>query len=83
VVIMGSPSCRGAASVAISCVAGSTVDLTELTATYPGSSVFAYDLLSGLYQFNWQTDRTWAGTCPRLSVRLDDGTVHTADMRFR
>jgi hypothetical protein len=29
------------------------------------------------------TEKTWAGSCRRLLVRLDDGTVHTADFRMR
>ena len=70
-------------STATSCVNGSVVDLTELTVTNPGASVFAYDAVTGQYQFNWKTDRGWAGTCRRLSVRLDDGTVHTAEFRLR
>ena len=45
--------------------------------------VFGYDPLSGLYQFNWKTEKTWTGSCRRLLVRLDDGTVHTADFRMQ
>ena len=72
-----------ATSTATSCVNGSVVDLTEIAVTNPGASVFAYDPLTGQYQFNWKTDRAWAGTCRRLSVRLDDGTVHNAEFRLR
>ena len=71
-----------ATSATISCASG-TVDPTELAVTSPGASLFAYDPLTGLYQFNWKTDKTWTGTCRRLLVRLDDGTVHTADFRMR
>ncbi|HSB37906.1 MAG TPA: PxKF domain-containing protein [Gaiellaceae bacterium] len=45
--------------------------------------------LSGLringtdFQFNWATDRAWAGTCRRLSIRLSDGTTIFADFQFR
>jgi hypothetical protein len=73
----------GATSVAISCTAGSTVDLTEIAAEYAGGSAFSFDSATGLYQFNWQTDRAWSGTCRRLFVRLDDGTLHAADFRLR
>lgn len=72
-----------ATSAAISCVSGATVDLIELAVVNPGASQFAYDPLTGLYQFNWKTDRSWAGSCRRLLVRLDDGTVHTADFQLR
>ncbi len=72
-----------ATSTATSCATGSVVDLTEIAVVNTGGSVFAYDALTGLYQFNWQTDRAWAGTCRRLSVRLDDGTMHNAEFRLR
>jgi len=72
-----------ATSVAISCDAGAVLDPVELTVTSPGASVFAYDPLTGQYQFNWKTDKGWAGGCRRLLVRLDDGSVHTADFRLR
>jgi hypothetical protein len=45
--------------------------------------------LSGLtingndFQFNWATDRGWAGTCRRLFIRLSDGTTPFADFKFR
>ena len=72
-----------ATSVATSCSAGAVVDLTEIAATYAGGSAFSFDPATGLYQFNWQTDRAWAGTCRRLLVRLDDGSLHSADFRLR
>ncbi len=74
---------QGATSVATGCSAGAVADLTELAAAYSGGSAFTFDPATGLYQFNWQTDRAWTGTCRRLLVRLDDGTVHVADFRLR
>jgi microsomal dipeptidase-like Zn-dependent dipeptidase len=72
-----------AVTVATSCGAGTAVDLTELPVTSPGGSVLTFDAVTGLYQFNWQTDRAWSGSCRRLIVRLDDGTLHTAEFRLR
>lgn len=72
-----------ATSVGISCAPGAAVDLTELAALNPGASQFGYDALRDQYQFNWRTDRSWSNSCRRLLVRLDDGTVHSADFRLR
>jgi hypothetical protein len=72
-----------ATSMAISCASGAAVDLTELAVINPGASQFAYDPITTQYQFNWRTDRTWAGSCRRLLVRLDDGTTHSADFRLQ
>lgn len=72
-----------ATSVAISCVSGEAVELTELAVLNPGSSQFSYDALRDQYQFNWRTERSWGNSCRRLLVRLDDGTAHSADFRLR
>jgi type 1 glutamine amidotransferase len=42
----------------------------------------SYDRSSRQYQFNWRTERSWEGTCGVLSLRLDDGTIHTAQYYF-
>ena len=69
-------------SASIGCTSG-IVSTVEDTATLPGASLFAYDPLTNLYQFNWKTEKSWAGTCRRLLLKLDDGTVHTADFRLK
>ena len=69
-------------STIVGCTSG-LVSPVEDVAIAPGSSVFAYDPVTGLYNFNWKTDKSWAGTCRRLLLRLDDGTVHEADFRLR
>ena len=71
-----------ATSAIIGCASGD-VDPLEVTVNNPGASVFSYDPASDQYQFNWKTDRAWAGSCRRLIVRLDDGSVHTADFRLQ
>jgi hypothetical protein len=49
--------------------------------TAPGLS---YGVASGHYSFAWQTQASWAGTCRRFEIRLNDGsaTLHTADFMF-
>lgn len=41
-----------------------------------------YDRASKQYQLNWKTSKSWSGTCRQLSLRLDDGTIHTAQYYF-
>ena len=35
------------------------------------------------YIYLWLTDRRWDGTCRQIVVKLDDGTEHRANFRFR
>lgn len=76
VLAAGSPS-----SQTVACQSGAATAPVEQTAT-AGSSSLSYDVLSGQYTYTWKTDRDWAGTCRRLTVRLVDGTTHTADFKF-
>ena len=34
------------------------------------------------YTFLWKTEKKWAGACGKLVLKLDDGTLHEAKMRF-
>ncbi len=56
-------------------------DNIEQTVT-AGSSSLQYDPLTGQYTYVWKTDKAWAGTCRQLTVKLVDGTVHTANFKF-
>ena len=49
----------------------------------PGNSSLSYHPGTDLYNYPWQTDNSWAGTCRQLIVGLDDGTEHIAYFRFR
>jgi hypothetical protein len=74
------------ASKLMTCDPAATVDVLEevLTVTAGGSSL-SYDATvapSGQYVYVWKTDKTWAGTCRQLIVKLVDGTVHTANFKF-
>ena len=47
-----------------------------------GKSGLTYDPTTGLYTYVWKTDRSWAGACRVLTIRLVDGTEHVARFRF-
>jgi hypothetical protein len=69
------------ASQQIACTGGSE-DEIEQTVT-AGSSSLSYDPATNQYNYVWKTDRSWKGTCRRLTVKLNDGTSHTADFKFK
>jgi hypothetical protein len=48
----------------------------------PGASSLEYDPLTDTYTWAWKADAAWSGTCRQLSLKLNDGTVHTALFRF-
>jgi hypothetical protein len=55
------------------------VDIIE-TVTAGGSSLsFGGDQ----YTYVWKTNSSWAGTCRQLVVKLNDGTEHRANFKFR
>lgn len=61
------------------------VDCSSLTALDDWARVrgsTAYNAGPDRYTLQWQSDRSWAGTCRRLAVTLDDGTTHGALVRF-
>jgi hypothetical protein len=57
------------------------VDAIEQTAT-AGSSGLSYDASTDAYTYVWKTEKSWAGKCGTLTVRLIDGTTHTALFSF-
>ncbi len=48
----------------------------------PGSSGLKYGG-DGQWHLNWKTSKAWSGECRTLTLRLDDGTSHTAQFRFK
>ena len=42
-----------------------------------------YDPLTDRYTYIWKTVKAWRGQCRTLTIRLDDGTTHTADFQFK
>jgi len=66
----------------ISCDTSALLDAIEATVT-AGSSSLSYDPIADQYVYVWKTDKAWAGTCRQLIVRLDDGTDHMANFKFK
>jgi uncharacterized repeat protein (TIGR01451 family) len=57
---------------------------TELTETLTaGSSSLNYDPGADQYNYVWKTESSWAGTCRQLIIRLNDGTEHRANFKFK
>jgi hypothetical protein len=68
------------ASQQITC--DSSAPIAELEGTEPsGGSTLTYS--PDQYQYSWQTESSWAGTCRQLVIQLNDGSVHTANFKFR
>ena len=55
-----------------------TIEETDATS----SSGLQYDAGSDTYSFVWKTDKSWAGSCRQLHVKLLDGTNHIAEFHF-
>ena len=67
-------------SVSLSCSTNDLgVDITE-TVNAGGSSLTFSD---GQYNYIWKTQTSWAGTCRQLIIKLNDGTVHVANFKFK
>ena len=52
-------------------------------ATPTNSLTFTYDPLADQYNYTWNTDRVWSGTCRQLIVLLRDGTEKRANFRLQ
>jgi hypothetical protein len=63
----------------IACDPSATVDGIEQTVT-AGSSSLTYDASADQ---TWKTEKSWAGTCRQLVLKLVDGTSHNANFKFR
>ena len=59
---------------------GSGESEIEETVTAGNSSL---SFSGGQYHYVWKTQGSWAGTCRRLVIKLNDGSEHTANFRFR
>jgi len=66
----------------IACDTSVSLDEVEQTVTAGGSSL-TYDQASDQYSYVWKTSNAWAGSCRQLAVALRDGSVHTANFRFK
>jgi hypothetical protein len=66
----------------VACSGGAPIDDVEQTVT-AGNSSLQYDAANGQYSYTWKTDKSWAGQCRQLVVRLVDGTEHMANFKFK
>jgi hypothetical protein len=74
----GSPSSRQ-----VACNSGAPIDLIEEETTTAGGSALQYNATTNTYSYVWKTDKAWVGTCRQLTVKLNDGSVHTASFKFK
>jgi hypothetical protein len=58
----------------------SAPDVEVATAANGGGLRYLGD---GSWQYNWATERAWAGTCRQFVLRLADGTAHVALFELR
>jgi hypothetical protein len=68
-------------SQATACNLSNGTGVIEETVT-TNSSGLSYDATSGQYNYVWKTDKAWVGTCRQLTLKLTDGTTHTALFQF-
>jgi TolB protein len=66
----------------INCDMSTLLDAIEETVT-AGSSSLSYDPIADQYVYVWKTDKAWAGTCRQLVAKLNDGTEHLANFKFK
>jgi Tol biopolymer transport system component len=71
------------ASAKMACSAGGAVDALEEYASTPGSNTLSYDSTSGLYGYNWKTEKSWAGTCRQFTVKTVDGSTAFVNFQFK
>jgi predicted extracellular nuclease len=67
-------------SVLINCDTG-VVAGTPLATVNPGGSSMSFG--GGQYNYVWKTDKSWAGTCRMLVVKLIDGTGQNSIFQFK
>ena len=41
-----------------------------------------YNVVTGVYTYDWKTEKSWAGTCRTFELTLDDGSYWTAFVHF-
>jgi len=58
-------------------------DLLEEQLLSPGGTVFRYDAASNEFIYNWQTSKSWAGTCRLVRLTLADGMKYDAKFQLK
>ncbi len=75
IMALNSPS-----SVQKSCSLNQVTDAVEEYTL--ATSGLKYDATADQYIYNWKTQTGWSGTCRTLTVKLVDGTTHSANFSF-
>jgi YVTN family beta-propeller protein len=65
----------------VACATAGSLDDIESTVTAGGSSL-SYNATSDQYTYVWKTDKGWATSCRKLTMRLTDNTDHVAYFNF-
>lgn len=65
----------------IACAGDGIIEVSAAAGT--GGNGLHMDGASQQFQFNWKTDKSWAGQCRAFIVRLADGTTRMAKFHFR
>jgi len=65
----------------VACDNGVLSDSVTETST-AGQSTLSYDEAQDQYIYVWKTEKGWAGSCRMLTLKLNDGTTHTATFRM-
>ena len=68
------------AAVLTPCTGGAPSE--EVTESAGGIGL-QYDPATDEYTYVWKTDKSWAGFCAELQVKLVDGITHTANFQFK
>ncbi|MDQ3982550.1 MAG: PxKF domain-containing protein [Actinomycetota bacterium] len=69
-------------SNSIDCMTGAALDAIEETVA-PGATELSYDATTNTYTYVWKTDASWAGTCRRFVLGLNDRSRHEAYFKFK
>jgi HYR domain. len=69
-------------SMTINCDGSAPQDDIEETVNAGGSSL-SYTATSDQYNYVWKTENSWKNTCRQLVLKLNDGTEHRANFKFK
>lgn len=69
-----------ASGLSNACGSADPVDAIDVTVT-AGNSSLQFDPGSNQYIYVWKTDKSWAGTCRQLQIKLNDGSLHIANFK--
>ena len=67
----------------VACDSGAPLDLIEEETTSASGAALQYNAATDTYSYAWKTDKAWVGTCRQLTLKLNDGSVHTASFKFK